>query len=195
MISAPSAKAKGTVKPTYPRYSIGRMDDHLGILQKRIQAGAVGGKRALHDGERVSGEIQNQQEEDLDRGDDDGGVGEQPLIGLVAQAKDKSVSRQQQRPEQQRPFLARPQHGELIGGGQFAIAVMEDVGNGEVVAERGRDQDNGGQQHGAEGGNSGAAGGLTEAGRSGISAEQCEKPARNEYALRPSANRSAKLPI
>src|SRR5271157_72638 len=71
-----------------------RMDDHLGILEKRIQSGAIGGERALHDGERVRGKIQNQQKENLHRGDDHRSVGEQPLIGLVAQAENESVASQ-----------------------------------------------------------------------------------------------------
>ena len=41
------------------------MDDHLRILQKRIESGAIGGKRALLYCERVSGKIENQQEEYL----------------------------------------------------------------------------------------------------------------------------------
>ena len=116
----------------------GRMDDHLGILQKRIQPGAIRGERALHDGEWVRREIQNQQEENLHRGDDHRSVGEQPLIGFVAQAENEPVPGQQQRPEQQRAFLTGPQHGELIGGRQVAVAVMEDIGDGEIVVERGQ---------------------------------------------------------
>ena len=70
------------------------MDHHLGILQERIESRAIGGERALHDRKRVSGKIQNQQEEDLDRSDDHGRVGKEPLIGLVTKAQDESVSRQ-----------------------------------------------------------------------------------------------------
>ena len=164
----------------------GRMDDHLGILQKRIQAGAIGGKRALHDGEGVRGKIQNQQKENLHRGDDHGSVGEQPLIGLVAQAENESVAGQQQRPEQQRTFLPGPEHGELVGGGQIAIAVMEDVGDGEVVVERGQHQNDAGQQHGGESGDSGAAGGFAQTSRSGVLAEQCQRspPGKNTHSGR-----------
>ena len=117
-------------------------------------------KRALHDGERVRGKIQNQQKEDLHRGDDHRSVGEQALIGLVAQAEDESVAGEEQGPEQQRAFLSGPEHGELVGGGQIAVAVMENVGDGEVVVEGGRHENDAGQQHGGEGGDAGAAGGF-----------------------------------
>ncbi len=46
--------------------------------------------------------------ENLHAGDNDRSVGEKARIGLVAQAEDESVGREQQRPEQQRTFLARP---------------------------------------------------------------------------------------
>ncbi len=153
----------------------GRMDDHLGILQKRIQSGAIRGERALHDGERVGGKIQNQQKENLHRGDDHRSVGEQPLIGFVAQAENEPVAGQEQRPEQQRAFLTGPQHGELIGGGQIAVAVMEDVGDREVVVERGHYEDDASQEHGGESSDSGAAGSLAETSRRGIPAEQRHK--------------------
>ena len=39
----------------------GRMDDHLGILQQRIQAAAVGAQRAFEQAERIGGEIYQQQ--------------------------------------------------------------------------------------------------------------------------------------
>ena len=60
------------------------MDDHLGILQKRIESGAVRRQAALHYGEWVRRKIQNQQKENLYRRDDHRGIGKQTLIGLVA---------------------------------------------------------------------------------------------------------------
>jgi hypothetical protein len=118
-------------------------------------------ERSLHDGERVRGEIQNQKEEDLNGGDDHRGVREETLIRLVAQAQHESVSRQQQRPEQQRTFLPRPEHGELIGAGQFTVAVMEDVGEGEVVGEGRGHEDERREDHGSKNGNAGTAGSFT----------------------------------
>src|SRR5208337_1559423 len=73
------------------------------------------------------------------------------------------------------PFLPGPQDGELIGGGQVAVAVMENVGDGEVVIERGQHKHDARQQHGGESCDSGAAGGFTETSRSGILTEQCNQ--------------------
>ena len=76
------------------------MDDHLGILEKRIEAGAVRREASLLDGEGVRGEIQNQQKEDLNGGDDDRGVSEEALIGFVAEAENESIAGEEQRPEE-----------------------------------------------------------------------------------------------
>src|SRR5260370_22400130 len=103
-------------------------------------------KWGLDDAERVRRKIQNQQKENLHRGDHHRSVREQLLIGLVAQAENESVAGQKQRPEQQRPFLSGPQHGELIGGWEVTVAVMEDGVDGEVVAERGHYKNDGSQQ-------------------------------------------------
>ncbi len=127
------------------------------------------------DGKRVRGKIQNQQKENLHRGDDHRSVGEQALIGFVTQAQNESVAGQEQRPEQQRAFLTGPQDGKLISGGQVAIAVMEDVGDGEIVVKCGDYEDDARQQHGGESGDSGAAGSFTEPSRSSIPTEQRQK--------------------
>ena len=78
----------------------GRMNHHLGILQQRVKPRAVGGKRASHQRERMSGKIQQQEEEDLNCSDDGGSIGKQPGIRLMSQPQHQSVGRQQQRPEQ-----------------------------------------------------------------------------------------------
>jgi hypothetical protein len=69
----------------------------------------------------MRGEIQQQQKKDLYRSDNDGGVGEKPGVGLVPQPQYESISRKQQRPEQQRAFLPRPQRGELIRPGRSRL--------------------------------------------------------------------------
>ena len=46
----------------------GWMDYHLGILQQRIQAIAVGGNCTLHDSERMRREIEQQEKENLHAG-------------------------------------------------------------------------------------------------------------------------------
>ena len=138
------------------------MNHHLGILQQRIQPSAVGGKRARHQRERMSGEIQQQQKENLHCGDDGGSIGKQPGIRLVPQPQHQSVGRQQQRPEQQRPFLPRPQRGELVGRGEIAIAVMVDVGDGEIVLESGGHQHDGREKHQRKSGNTRSPGGFAQ---------------------------------
>ena len=124
----------------------GRMNHHLGILQQRIQAAAVGADRAFEQAERIGGEVQQQQKENLHARQNHRGVGEEARIGLVAQAQNESIGGEQQRPEQQRTFLAGPQHGELIRTGKIAVAVVEDVSDGEVVVEGADDEDDGGEK-------------------------------------------------
>src|SRR5882757_921991 len=107
----------------------------------------------------MGGKIQQQQKENLYRGDDDGGVSKKPGIGLMAQSKHQPVSRQQERPEQQRAFLPRPQGGEFIGCGKISITVMVDVSNRKIVLESGSDQHDSSQKNQGKSGNTCAAGG------------------------------------
>jgi hypothetical protein len=132
------------------------MDDHLGILQQRIQACAIGGQLALHDRERSGGKIQQKQEEDLDASDNDGSVREEALVGLVTKAENKSITRKQQRPEQQRTFLPGPEGRELIGRWEIAIAVVVNVGNRKIVLKGCGHKDSSGEKHSREAGDTGA---------------------------------------
>jgi len=147
----------------------------------------------LHDPEGPRSEIENQQKEDLDRGDDDGGVGEKSLIGLVTQAKNEAVSRQKQRPEQQRAFLSRPEDSEFVSCGKIAIAVMKNVGDREIVVAATSTMPA-----------RSTAAKVAMPARRAVSPKRAEeasflnrdnRPARKEYALRTSAAISAKLPI
>ena len=140
----------------------GRMNHHLGILQQRVKPRAVGGKRASHQRERMSGKIQQQEEEDLNCSDDGGSIGKQPGIRLMSQPQHQSVGRQQQRPEQQRPFLPRPQRGELVGRGEIAITVMVDVSNGEIVLESGGHQHGGREKYQGKSRNTRSSGGFAQ---------------------------------
>ena len=113
-----------------------RMDHHLGILQQRIQSVAVGRESCPStSAKRMRGEVHQQQEEHLHRRNDRRRVRHQLRIDFVAQPQHQAVGGEQPRPEQQRAFLPRPQRGELVGDGQVAVAVVQDVGDGEVVAE------------------------------------------------------------
>ena len=155
----------------------GRVNHHLGILQQRVEAAAVRAKRAFQKTKRVGREIHQRQEEDLHCGQDHGGVGKEPGIGLVAQAQHESIGRQQQRPEQQRTFLAGPQGCKLIRSRQIAVAMVEDVGNAEVVGKRGKDEGEGGEQDRRERRHARAASGLAQAlgGVIFLLAEQCDQ--------------------
>ena len=79
---------------------------------------------------------------------------EQPRIRLMPQTQHQAIHRQQQSPEQQRPFLPGPQHSKLVREGQRAVAMTKDVIDGKVVPERGRDQNDRGQGYEKENDNS-----------------------------------------
>ena len=113
------------------------MDDHLGVLQQRIQPVAISGNSAGGQRERIGRQVQQQQKENLHCGHDDGSMRRKTDINFVAQAQHESVGGEQQRPEKQRALLPRPQHGKLIRRRQIAIAVMQDVGDGKIVVECG----------------------------------------------------------
>jgi hypothetical protein len=85
------------------------MDDHLRILEQRVQAEAVGRSDAARDqSEGRRGEDQQHQEEDLNAGEDGGGVRSEGDVGLVAQAQHEAVGGEQPRPQQQGALLAGP---------------------------------------------------------------------------------------
>ena len=84
------------------------MNDHLGILEKRIEAAAIGAQWAFEQAEGVGGKVHQGQEENLYAGENDPGVGKKAGIGFVAQAEDEGVAGEQQRPEQNRALLAGP---------------------------------------------------------------------------------------
>ena len=138
------------------------MDDHLGILEKRVQTGAVGAKRAIEKAEGIRSEIDEREEEDLNCCDDYGGVREKAGIRFVAKAKNEAIGGEQKRPEDQGTFLSGPQRGELIFGVEVAIAVMKDVSNREIIAEGGDYKAERGQKYGGKYDDAGAAGGLSQ---------------------------------
>jgi hypothetical protein len=136
------------------------MDDHLRILQQRIQTEAVGGNSALHQREGRRGEVEQQQKEDLHAGKDGGGVGAEPDVHLVPSAEHKAVRTEQPGPQQQRSFLAGPERSELVCARKCAVGMMEDVGDRKVVGECSPDQCECSSRGGEEAGDAGAAGGL-----------------------------------
>jgi len=144
------------------------MNDHLGILEKRIEAAAVGAERALDEPEGIGSEVYQQEKEDLDCGDDDRGVGEQALVGFVAKPEDEGVSGEQERPEKKRAFLSGPENREFVRTGKVMVTVMEQVGDGEIIAERGNDQSDGGEEDGTEDCDTGPASRVAEAVPAGV---------------------------
>ena len=133
------------------------MNHHLGILEERIEAVAVGGDGAGIERKRRRGEAQDRKEEDLNAGQDRAGVGVELDVGLVAQAQHKAVHAQQPRPEQQRTLLAAPQGGELVSSGEGAVGVLKDVGDGKIVGKDRPDQSKGGRGDGNKAGDSSPA--------------------------------------
>ncbi len=139
-----------------------RMDDHLGILEERIEAEAVGVQGAGRDGKGERGEREQEKEEDLDGREDRRRVGVEGDVGLVAHAHHEAIGGEQPGPEEQRAFLSRPERGELVERGQGAVGVVEDVVDREVVGEGCPDEREGGAGDGDEAGDAGAARGLAE---------------------------------
>ncbi len=107
--------------------------------------------------------VQQQQEKYLDGCDYNRGVSKQTSIGLMTQSQDERVGREQQRPEKQRAFLSGPEHGKLVRGRQFAVAVVKDVCDRKVVVEGRVHQGDGGERYCSENGDSRAARRFAEA--------------------------------
>src|SRR5260370_41909041 len=103
------------------------MNHHFRILEQRVQAGAVGWKRTLHNGERMRSEIQQQEKENLHRGNYYGSVGKKAGIGFLAKPQHEAGFGEQQRQEQQTALLSRPHWLELICCGEVTFAVIYKV--------------------------------------------------------------------
>ena len=65
-------KSKRNRESNVAQVEHGRMDDHFRILKQRVQAVTVWRQRALHNGKRVRGKIEQQQKKNLNCGDDHG---------------------------------------------------------------------------------------------------------------------------
>ena len=98
-------EGEGNGCPHVAKIKHGRVNHHLGILQKRVETGAVGAKRAFEQPEGIGCDVYQSKKEDLHSGENDGGVSEEARISLVAKAEDEGVSGEQERPEHQRTFL------------------------------------------------------------------------------------------
>src|SRR5438552_14593128 len=93
-------------------------------------------------------------------------MSKQAFVRFVTQSKNEPVAGEQQRPEQERAFLSRPEGREFIWQRQIAVAVMKNVSNREIVAKCGRYQDDRSKKHRAEAGDASAPGSLAKSLRS-----------------------------
>ena len=134
------SEREGDGEPDIAEVEHRRMNHHLRVLKQGTEAEAVQGLRAGLDRERRRGEVQDGQKEDLNSGEDCGREGGEADIDAMADAQNESISREQERPEEQRPFLARPDCGELVRPPEGAVGVVQDVGDGVVAGVRGPDQ-------------------------------------------------------
>jgi len=138
------------------------VDDHLRILEQRVQAKAIGVKRSWREGERRRGEDQQQQEKDLNASQDRRSIRGEGDIDLMPQAQDKTVAGEQPCPEDQGALLSGPQGGELVVPGECPVRVVQDVIDRVVVGEGGPDHSQCSDRHGNEAGYAGTARGLTK---------------------------------
>ena len=138
------------------------MDDHLRVLQQRVQPGAVGRDQARDNGEGRRGDYQQKNEEELDARQDGRGECGETNIDAVPHPQDETVGAEQKGPEQQRTFLPAPQCGKFVSRIQRPVAVRGNVGDGEVVGEGSPHQRKGRAAQGDEARDAGAAGGLAQ---------------------------------
>ena len=139
-MSAPSAKAEGDREADVAEVEHGRMNDHLRVLEQRIEAVAVFGDGARSSAKGGAAKLRTARKKTWMRGQDGAGVGVQLDVCLVGEAEDESVGSQQPGPEEQRAFLAAPQGGKLVGAGEGAVGVLQDVSDGEIVGKDGPDE-------------------------------------------------------
>ena len=134
---------------------IGRMDDHLGILEERVEAATIGEGSDLKQSagagsgerlERAGDEIVKRKKEKLDAGENHADVGHQlGMLAAIDEERGKRVAREQEAPEEQRAFLAGPKGGEFVKAGKVAAGMGHHVGHGEIIGEEKIDKAGGGE--------------------------------------------------
>ena len=75
----------------------------------------------------------------------------------IQEQHEERVDREQPGPEKQRAFLSGPERGEFIEAWEGAIAVLDDVDDGEIVGEEEIFQAGDGDRHQDEDGHAGVA--------------------------------------
>src|SRR5208282_4265233 len=138
-------KGKRNGKTRVSRVEIRRMDDHLRVLQERIEAVSIHADERFqyaagtHVGESFEGafdEIVQREKENLDAGQNHANIRHQfAILMTVGDEYRNDVNSEEEAPKQQRTLLAGPQSGNFIERGEIAIAVGNHVSLREVVAE------------------------------------------------------------
>ena len=123
-----------------------RMDDHLRILQQRIETIAIGAQDPLQGpagrsrAQYLKGagdEIVQRQEKKLHAHQDHANVRHQlGMFAAVGKQNRKNINRQQKAPEKQRALLPRPDRREFKKRRESAVAVLHHVSHGEVVGQK-----------------------------------------------------------
>ncbi|MNQ30429.1 hypothetical protein D3C85_437740 [compost metagenome] len=128
----------------------GRMHDHAGVLQQRVQvaAGHRGRDQAF---EGVGQEQQEQQQAHADPAHHrQHASGEGQRQAPAAQRHGQGPRRQQVLPQQQGSFMASPDRREPVGGGQVGVRIARHVQHRKVVVDERPGQAGEGQRGQAE---------------------------------------------
>ena len=128
------------------------MDEHVRVLQARVQAAAVVGshlrRERARDGDEHEGEEDHHGREH--RHDPHRQVARP---APAQQDSSRAVDREQQQPEEERALLAAPEGGERVSERQLVARQLPDVDEAVVVADKGEEQHgrrDGGRDEGEE---------------------------------------------
>ncbi len=114
------------------------MDEHPAIAEDRIQAEAVG-RRHREELERARHDSEDEEKEGKDRGEDPRGVRGDPLAEARAREERGGAQHaEDQRPVEQRAFLAAVEARRDERDRRRQVAVLGDVGKREIAREQRR---------------------------------------------------------
>ncbi len=137
------------------------MREHVRVLEARVEPDAVRGRGVGH--ERGGYEAEEEGKERSDAGSDRDRPGQNLAREPRVQSKrGREQPGQNEEPQEQRALLPAPEGGERIAERQLAARMVGDIGEGEVVAGEGGEQDKTGDRGGCKGGEKGIARRLQE---------------------------------
>ena len=117
-----------------------RMEDEAGVLQQRVEPAAVGGHRE-QPLERVRGEDDEGEEQRADAALDAEDAGTQRFADAVVGHRDQAAEdREDQHPQQHRPFVVAPRRAEPVDQRLRRMAVLGDEREREIGAGEPRHQ-------------------------------------------------------